>query len=515
MEYRSATFLEVAFPLADVTIVWLQMMSFSFHRDFPWGEGADPLRSFLFMFSLDIFEIEEFTAYVVALVFTCVLTLAFAVVLLGNVHGSLHQRIQKLQGGRQSHHAASPQEKRLKSMQRAVRWVSKLCSTVGVVPLVGMLLSMIDCTQQPTTADEPAFYSWDMHDSTHCFEDTHLVFLPPTMLIGAVYLLYTARLATVDGDLRQLPATSQSSVWHRFRLHMWRSSWLEDRPVFGLGALTRDPKTSRKFDLFTLLGKLLPCVVTLLLSTQVLLHAAAFNLVSVILVVATVLVPSYIETSTNSILLTARVVIAWTNLMGVVVVLVKQEDYTIFYLLVWLVVAVMLGTLTWKRIGPAVFARDPHSNPAAGDRLLPFNHVASDGAQLQDVAVAGGAVKLVPGLRNPATMEGNRERTSSNASAASSDTRPYNGRKLSKMKSSIRHPRQALRERAKISSWEAVFTEFDLDGNGQMDLSELQQAMMTLGLKDTSEEELRTMIAEVDTDGDGQLNREEFAKLLS
>ncbi|XP_008703622.1 calmodulin-like [Ursus americanus] len=59
-----------------------------------------------------------------------------------------------------------------------------------------------------------------------------------------------------------------------------------------------------------------------------------------------------------------------------------------------------------------------------------------------------------------------------------------------------------------------VFRAFDLDGNGHISVDELKQAMATLGEK-LSQEELDAMIQEADVDKDGQVNYEEFLRILS
>ncbi|EFB23090.1 hypothetical protein PANDA_009126, partial [Ailuropoda melanoleuca] len=59
-----------------------------------------------------------------------------------------------------------------------------------------------------------------------------------------------------------------------------------------------------------------------------------------------------------------------------------------------------------------------------------------------------------------------------------------------------------------------VFRAFDLDGNGHISVDELKQAMSTLGEK-LSQEELDAMIQEADVDKDGQVNYEEFLRILS
>ncbi|KAI9485650.1 MAG: hypothetical protein EXX96DRAFT_545939 [Benjaminiella poitrasii] len=58
-----------------------------------------------------------------------------------------------------------------------------------------------------------------------------------------------------------------------------------------------------------------------------------------------------------------------------------------------------------------------------------------------------------------------------------------------------------------------TFRVFDKDGNGYISQSELCQVMNSVGEK-LSEDELNVMLREADIDGDGQINYEEFVKML-
>ncbi|GAM27303.1 hypothetical protein SAMD00019534_104780, partial [Acytostelium subglobosum LB1] len=60
----------------------------------------------------------------------------------------------------------------------------------------------------------------------------------------------------------------------------------------------------------------------------------------------------------------------------------------------------------------------------------------------------------------------------------------------------------------------ASFKVFDIDGNGFITKTELRQAMLNMGEK-LSETEIDEMIKEADVDGDGQINYEEFAKMIA
>ncbi|XP_045320287.1 calmodulin-like [Leopardus geoffroyi] len=59
-----------------------------------------------------------------------------------------------------------------------------------------------------------------------------------------------------------------------------------------------------------------------------------------------------------------------------------------------------------------------------------------------------------------------------------------------------------------------VFRAFDLDGDGHISVNELKQAMAKLG-ENPSQEELDAMIQGADVDQDGQVNYEEFVRILS
>merc|ERR1712226_284091 len=59
----------------------------------------------------------------------------------------------------------------------------------------------------------------------------------------------------------------------------------------------------------------------------------------------------------------------------------------------------------------------------------------------------------------------------------------------------------------------AAFRVFDKDGNGFISAAELRHVMTNLGEKLT-DEEVDEMIREADVDGDGQINYEEFVKMM-
>merc|ERR1711974_61200 len=60
----------------------------------------------------------------------------------------------------------------------------------------------------------------------------------------------------------------------------------------------------------------------------------------------------------------------------------------------------------------------------------------------------------------------------------------------------------------------AAFKVFDKDGNGFISPQELRQVMINLGEK-LSEEEIDSMIREADSNGDGQVDFEEFSRMMA
>merc|ERR1711935_459948 len=64
-----------------------------------------------------------------------------------------------------------------------------------------------------------------------------------------------------------------------------------------------------------------------------------------------------------------------------------------------------------------------------------------------------------------------------------------------------------------IAEFKEAFSLFDKDGNGFISAAELRHVMTNLGEKLT-DEEVDEMIREADIDGDGQINYEEFVKVM-
>ncbi|GAA5937133.1 hypothetical protein JCM3775_001559 [Rhodotorula graminis] len=58
-----------------------------------------------------------------------------------------------------------------------------------------------------------------------------------------------------------------------------------------------------------------------------------------------------------------------------------------------------------------------------------------------------------------------------------------------------------------------AFKVFDKDGNGFISAAELRHVMTNLGEK-LSDTEVEEMIREADTDGDGQINYDEFVRMM-
>ena len=71
-----------------------------------------------------------------------------------------------------------------------------------------------------------------------------------------------------------------------------------------------------------------------------------------------------------------------------------------------------------------------------------------------------------------------------------------------------------IRETTQEEELRARFQMFDRDGNGLIDRSELKLVMQELGEK-LSEEDIDEMIEEADTNNDGFIDYDEFARYMS
>ena len=69
-------------------------------------------------------------------------------------------------------------------------------------------------------------------------------------------------------------------------------------------------------------------------------------------------------------------------------------------------------------------------------------------------------------------------------------------------------------KKEEIEDFERVFELFDKDADGSLSTTELGNMMRRLG-QQVKEEELQDMLNEVDTDGNGQIDRHEFMDLMA
>ena len=60
-----------------------------------------------------------------------------------------------------------------------------------------------------------------------------------------------------------------------------------------------------------------------------------------------------------------------------------------------------------------------------------------------------------------------------------------------------------------------TFKLFDSDGNGLVSVDDLRRIMTSLGENHLTDDEIREMIRVADTEGKGQINFEEFVKLMT
>merc|ERR1711871_944115 len=69
-------------------------------------------------------------------------------------------------------------------------------------------------------------------------------------------------------------------------------------------------------------------------------------------------------------------------------------------------------------------------------------------------------------------------------------------------------------EEEKIARYKEAFSLFDEDGGGSISADELGEVMRSLG-QDPTEEELTDLVNEVDTDGNGEIDFEEFCVMMN
>merc|ERR1712070_501726 len=69
-------------------------------------------------------------------------------------------------------------------------------------------------------------------------------------------------------------------------------------------------------------------------------------------------------------------------------------------------------------------------------------------------------------------------------------------------------------EEEKIARFKEAFSLFDEDGGGSISADELGAVVRSLG-QDPTEEELTEMVNEVDTDGNGEIDFEEFCVMMN
>lgn len=74
-----------------------------------------------------------------------------------------------------------------------------------------------------------------------------------------------------------------------------------------------------------------------------------------------------------------------------------------------------------------------------------------------------------------------------------------------------KHPHLSAEE---INEFREIFNLVDLDRGGTISKDELQQLMVTLGLK-PSKEEIDAMVDEIDSDGNGEIDFDEFVTVMS
>jgi len=67
---------------------------------------------------------------------------------------------------------------------------------------------------------------------------------------------------------------------------------------------------------------------------------------------------------------------------------------------------------------------------------------------------------------------------------------------------------------AEVAEFQEIFNLVDVDHGGSISKDELRQLMHTLGLK-PSQEEIDAMVSEIDQDGNGEIDFDEFVTVMS
>mmetsp|Transcript_87200 Transcript_87200/g.241823 ORF Transcript_87200/g.241823 Transcript_87200/m.241823 type:complete len:171 (+) Transcript_87200:68-580(+) len=83
-------------------------------------------------------------------------------------------------------------------------------------------------------------------------------------------------------------------------------------------------------------------------------------------------------------------------------------------------------------------------------------------------------------------------------------------RKVSKSEVSRRHPNLSEED---LKEFREIFDLVDTDGGGSIGTEELARLMDTLGIR-TTPEELKLMVSEIDENGNGEIDFEEFVQVM-
>ena len=92
-------------------------------------------------------------------------------------------------------------------------------------------------------------------------------------------------------------------------------------------------------------------------------------------------------------------------------------------------------------------------------------------------------------------------------------TKPTQGKAFFNNIRSVAAKNKDMVDSEQLEELKEAFKVFDKDGNGFISAAELRHVMTNLGEKLT-DEEVDEMIREADVDGDGQVNYDEFVKMM-